>query len=256
MNSKWEVLPSENRKKSEEKNQALEELNRYFNDSAHLKGKDGQTYIYTDKYPLLSGYARYVSELGLTARDLKKSILDIGAGRAEFAKFVRDSGINDNVVNLDLSKAAASHSSEKEQYVLARAEKMPFRNESFELVISNASMPGNGIAILSEEEGEDRVRLEEMWRVLKPGGEIRCAHVPLDESGPREYVSNMLKQALGNFKEKYNAEVEVISPRQAWENDFAKEEGFGETSLLIIRKPRVNQKLKFLGKTPLSRQRG
>ncbi|WP_170950234.1 class I SAM-dependent methyltransferase [Mesorhizobium sp. WSM3864] len=99
----------------------------------------------------------------------------------------------DNVVNLEIVPYATTD-------VLAILEKMPFKDNSFDFVISNAVL---------EHVRDPFSAAREMTRVLKPGGEM-FVHVPFLQPyhGYPHHYYNMTKDGVRNlFKE----DVEVIS---------------------------------------------
>ncbi|PBC02075.1 class I SAM-dependent methyltransferase [Mesorhizobium sp. WSM3860] len=99
----------------------------------------------------------------------------------------------ENVVNLEIVPYATTD-------VLAVVEKIPFRDNSFDYVISNAVL---------EHVRDPFSAAREMTRVLKPGGEM-FVHVPFLQPyhGYPHHYYNMTKDGLRNlFKE----DVEVIS---------------------------------------------
>lgn len=120
--------------------------------------------------------ANYIlGRLGLSWEELKgKRMLDIGAGTAEFGATAREKGIN--VVSLDRfardSKGTTPY--QKEGYVVGSADHLPFADESFDIVVSHASVP------LFATDREEALRfINEIKRVLKHGGECRFGPVGL-----------------------------------------------------------------------------
>ena len=114
--------------------------------------------------------ARYFSDLGLEWKNLEgKKILEIGAGLATFAKEAQRRGIE--VVSLEKEPelwTSEGPPPQDVQYVKGDAEKLPFADESFDMIISIAAPP-----IISKTKEEIRAVIGEARRVLKSGGEFR-----------------------------------------------------------------------------------
>lgn len=131
----------------------------------------------------------YVDELGLDWKELKgKKILDIGAGSGGFAKVAKTRGID--VVSVDkdphdyLLRYAGKRPVEKKiPYIQADAYSMPFVDNSFDIVVSRASVHW---MVCTKSELASLIR--EVTRVLKPGGEFRFT------VGPMENLENFGKQ--------------------------------------------------------------
>ena len=115
-----------------------------------------------------------LGRLGFSWEDLRgKKILDIGAGSAEFGAAARKKGIE--VVSLDRKliddEGVAPY--QKEGYVQGSGDHLPFADESFDIVVSHASIP-----LHAAFDRKDVSRfIEEIRRVLKKGGECRFGPV-------------------------------------------------------------------------------
>ncbi|MEK7134714.1 MAG: class I SAM-dependent methyltransferase [Patescibacteria group bacterium] len=126
------------------------------------------------------------SELELSNEDIKeKLILDLGIGGAGFAEGIKKhQELSFRVVSLDpnynlktlteengdlMKDAIKEIKEQKLEAVAGLSESLPFKDEAFDLVISNHAVPWH-IA----EDTEKVVRsIVEIIRVLKPGGEAR-----------------------------------------------------------------------------------
>lgn len=112
-------------------------------------------------------FQNYIKNLELTSEDFNKKILDIGAGNGEFAKWAKDHNISSEIYSLDLREKPEK----TENFVNASAEELPFKDNSFDLTISNCAIPN----VVDVEKIEET--LLESIRVTKPGGEIRLSRV-------------------------------------------------------------------------------
>lgn len=165
--------------------------------------KDGLT---TDE----ETFRHYFEDLRLTPEDFKKRILDVGAGGAEFAKWAKEHGIANEIYSLDQREEEIT---ERGKSVAALAEKIPFRDGSFDLVVSIFAIPN----IYLDEEGTDIIRekvkdsLNEMIRVLRPGGEIRLAGVLMGEKYKSRWIlSQSVNETLSDLEKRDNIQIERI----------------------------------------------
>ena len=120
-------------------------------------------------------FESYVRDLHLTPEDLGKKILDVGSEFAQFAKYAKENGINDRIFSFD----GRDVFEEREKSVQGGMEVgLPFKNESFDLIVSHAAFPYFHLyypdAILGR---ELRNNLNELLRVVSVGGEIRFGPV-------------------------------------------------------------------------------
>ena len=115
---------------------------------------------------------RYVLDPLMVSRALARSprnALDIGCGEGRFCRTLESHGID--VVGLDPTPAliAAARARDKNGFYLqASAERLPFRDGAFDLVVSYLSL----IDI-----PDIRPAIAEMARVLKPGGALLIANL-------------------------------------------------------------------------------
>jgi len=145
-------------------------------------------------------FQEYVNDLKLTTEDLKKKILDVGSGEGQFAKYLRELKINQEVYGLERSRKELSSS---EKSVEGEATKLPFKNESFEMVISHESMPT--LLYLSEDTKKAvKESISEMLRVLKKQGEIRLGPVAMWNKAEAENAS-ALKETIEAFEQELDS---------------------------------------------------
>ncbi len=130
-----------------------------------------------------------LGRLGFSWEELKgKRILDIGAGSAEFGAAARKKGID--MVSIDLSPFYERKPYQKEGYVQGSGYHLPFADESFDIVVSHASVP------LDADDREHVIRsIEEMRRVLKRGGE--CRFGPVGMGGALFPMGDLEQRASG-----------------------------------------------------------
>ncbi len=115
-----------------------------------------------------------LGDLDLNLNDLQgKTVLDIGAGQAEIAQVANKKGARVYSLEHDLDslKKENNFSTKDANYVQAQAEKMPFKGESFDLLISHGGPP-----LINESKKEIEEIIKEGERVLKPNGEWRLGN--------------------------------------------------------------------------------
>lgn len=122
-------------------------------------------------------FPKYLEWLNLPPDDLRdKKILDVGSGVGRFAAEAKEFGIED-VVSLDPGLKLEKNRKKAKKIgagtaMAARADALPFRDESFDLILNNFSVP-----MWSEAPSEMEETFREELRTLRPGGEIRLAPV-------------------------------------------------------------------------------
>jgi ubiquinone/menaquinone biosynthesis C-methylase UbiE len=178
----------------------------------------------------------YVKDLDLKPEDFKKSILDVGAGEAHFAKWAKDNNISSKIYSLD----PFENMSLKEKSLVGDVEAIPMPNESFDLVVSNAAIPN---IYLGERDVREKIKKSffEMVRVLKDNGEIRLSRVLMGYRYESQMVlTDSIKEALKDLKEKYGIEITKIHTP---ENDTYEYDGnhnkkglLAESFLIILKK--------------------
>lgn len=180
----------------------------------------------------------YVEDLRLTPEDFKKRILDIGAGSAQFAKWAKEHGVSSNIYSLEPYQDIL----EKEKSIRGFAEKLPFADKSFDLIISNSAIPNIYLTEGSADAVNKKVHdsFYEMLRTLKDEGEIRLARVLMG----KEFESQkILSQALENTikdLEKEGLKVEKIKTPEyntyQYDQNHNPLKILAEAFLIIIRK--------------------
>lgn len=187
--------------------------------------KSGQTFAeYAENYEKET-FENYLSQLGLIEIDLKdKKILDVGAARCFFASHALKHGISDQIYSVEPGHDSYADREAKKliwsgqikneiegKTVHALAQALPFKDGSFNLLVSNAAMPGRDKEFaggLSMEEDIEK-SYDELVRVLKEGGEVRL--VPFDPDEDDEHFGSWAKatkKKLQNLMQK--GEVSVV----------------------------------------------
>ncbi|MBI2676936.1 MAG: methyltransferase domain-containing protein [Candidatus Yanofskybacteria bacterium] len=217
-----------------------------------IKGEEKKDLTWEERIPLRKDYAErfnlseeeaealdyYLFYLGLDVNDLVgKKVLDVGSGHGNFKKALQKIvEIKDGeFVNFDVNIFAAElGETEQELDVSGAAETLPFKDESFDFVLANFSVPvmqftGQELELIPK-------TLREMVRVVRGGGVIKIFPVGGEIStGSISYdnaYSQLLSIVMTELKkislEKLLAEIKITK--------FSKEEGLYEVALQITKK--------------------
>jgi ubiquinone/menaquinone biosynthesis C-methylase UbiE len=171
---------------------AFESLNLGKKKDTHVLNPDQLSILeqLIEEKPEVGAFFSYCRDLELSPQDLNKSILDVGAGDSGFMRGAEHFGLGKNVVSLDKYDESVEYltDDQKRRFVVAEAEMMPFSDDTFELVVSRAAMPQSGTYDLEDEHEMQSIiakQLAEMWRVLKPGGWLKCSNVEFEGKNKR-----------------------------------------------------------------------
>ena len=151
--------------------------------------RDGDEPVYysretSDQEGRERGLEDYESYLGLKREDLDgKDVLDLGSGETEkFSRELKEAGINANVIPLNPDASMERFRKKLEatpgyqgKTVAALAQKMPFKDESFDEILGLYSVTVH--AAPAENMQVAKQWMSEIIRLLKPGGEARLAPV-------------------------------------------------------------------------------
>src|SRR3989338_411216 len=156
--------------------------------------EEKEEYLQTDE----EVFQRYFYELDLKPEDFEGKILDVGSGSWQFAKYAKEHGVSSEIYSLDYN----AQFQEKTNAVQGLAQKMPFKDEQFNLVVSYASVPrifANNIEYPDMIEENIRQGLSEMLRVVRKGEEVRFGPIVNGEGEElertfREILNEVLKE--------------------------------------------------------------
>lgn len=161
-----------------------------------------------------------------------KKILDLGAGQGgTFEADLKRRGIDTNVISLSLHFADIKYTQlppnlqgEKTTKVVGEALQLPFKDNSFDLVVSVLAVPFYLNSLI-----EFKKLLEEIRRVLKEGGEARLW--PLSKAEGPDRVS-WPKTELERIINDTGLKAEVKNP----EAGFGKDGILGADAILVLYK--------------------
>lgn len=155
-----------------------------------------------------SSALEYLTNLGLEAEDLRgKTILDLGIGQTNrFTREIEKAGIKCTIfglspdMNLDgyREKMRAANPGTTPRVAAGIAQEMPFKSETFDLILNMYSLSFYNLSHTKMKDVEAYVA--EMYRVLRPGGEVRMG--PIYDFGDDQY------QILSDVARKNNMHVE------------------------------------------------
>jgi len=169
-------------------------------------------------------YEHYLESLNISEDSLKnKRILDLGADKCFFASYCAKNGINNEIYSVEGGDESYMEKEVKKiiwseqirsavdgKKVKALAQRLPFENESFELILNNSAMPGHDkeyFGNLTMEEDADKA-YDEIVRTLTLGGEARLQ--PFDANEDDEYFgawAKVTKKKLAELSERENVRV-------------------------------------------------
>jgi len=164
----------------------------------------------------IENHARLIlKDLGLRIEDLRgKKVLDLGAGKAELAQWAKKQGMN--IINLDNFTGYKRDVPENLSYIEGEADKLPFPDESLDLILSHGSPPG------ITQDREEVVRIVKgAERALRKDGEFRFGpgylHPAIFEEGelftPDEENTFSTEERMQRIREKSLEFLKSINPK-------------------------------------------
>ncbi len=199
-----------------------------------------------EEHPEVADFLEYCRDLQLAPQVFEGKVLDVGSEYSGFMRGADYLGFGENIISLDLSPGGLSKltDDQKSRLVVAKAEQMPFPDGSFKIVVSRAAMPqGYTDTIKDKKAIQDIItaRMEEMWRVLEPGGWLKFSNVEFEGTNEREPVSLAMESSLKDFEERHGVKSKRslmwIEEYVVERSEEAKRIGFGRLYLVQIRKP-------------------
>ena len=158
-----------------------------------------------------------LNNLGITPEMINGSVLDIGAGDAEFAKdFFNKDGVSITSIDDNVSDE------NKERVDKIDARNLPYNNDTYDMVISHASVPNVFMGMyssespeLSKESIENSVSssLHEIIRVLKPGKTAYLAPISIAENyEPQRVIKEVILKVIDDLKDEgINVKLEFLN---------------------------------------------
>ncbi|MDQ5954381.1 MAG: hypothetical protein QG583_309 [Patescibacteria group bacterium] len=181
-------------------------------------------------------FKEYVEDLQLKPEDFQKTILDVGAGDASFAKWAKDHEVSSDIYSLEPSDEIP----EGDKNLKGNAEQIPLSDESIDLVVSVAALPN---IYLGEKDPEKKVSqsFSEMLRVLKSKGEIRLTRVLMGTKyESQRKLTTAVEKSLKELQEKYNIKVKKIRTPENDTYEYDKKNNkkriLAESFLIILQK--------------------
>lgn len=159
-----------------------------------------------ENFDLSKDVLEQLDNLGITPEMVKGNVLDVGARDAEFA---RDFSNKEDVNITSIDTIITDENRDKVDRADVRI--LPYDNDSYDMVISHASIPNMFINMYSSEfsrisresiEGSVRLALHEIIRVLKPGKTAYLAPISIAENYESQKVmKEIIFKAIDNLKE-------------------------------------------------------
>ena len=152
---------------------------------------------------------RYVLDPIMLPRALAlspRNVLDVGCGEGRFCRMLKQHGVNATGIDPTPKLIAAARARDAEgAYLEAPAEKLPFRDASFDLVVSYLTL----IDI-----PDFQAALHEMARTLKPGGALLIANLSafntacIDTGWVKDASGKYLHCPVDNYLDERSAWIE------------------------------------------------
>ncbi|MEN9921630.1 MAG: ubiE/COQ5 methyltransferase family [Candidatus Parcubacteria bacterium] len=139
----------------------------------------------------------YMKDLPLTPEDLRNPLLDVGTGKGDFIKYLREVLGNKSAIGVE--RSASKIDENYEGLIVADGMDLPFDDESFDTVTSHNYLP-----MFVSDPIKMQTAIEEQLRVVKEGGKIMGdIHTPESVTA----CDAELRQNLGSDYTKRDEEI-------------------------------------------------
>lgn len=150
------------------------------------------------------GYATamQVVEILMPYLGANKKMLDVGCGTGLIGSELERCGHKGNLFGVDIAEERLREASRKRIYsggVQTSAYALPFRSGSFDVVVSNGMVGLAGIK-----------SVQEMFRVLKPGGQLACVVVEIKGA---QWSRARFRKVCGYFRQLSKAKARILLRR-------------------------------------------
>ena len=179
-------------------------------------------------------FSSYMEKLSLNEEDLHKPLLDVATGDGSFVKYLRNKLGNNHAFGID--KGSIKLYNESDGLVYADGFKMPFADNSFEVVISKDFVP-----MFAHSINESAAIFDELIRVTKSGGKIisniSTPETIMEESSEEIYKEDSRFQEF--FKGRYMGAIKLMEFMKGLEKvGFTVEyKRSGEDVAVVLKKP-------------------
>lgn len=156
-----------------------------------------QENIPTNTEVLERSFKYYLKDLPLTEEELQKPLLDVGTGRGEFVKYLREIIGNREAVGVDYQSSKIDRT--YKGLIVADGMNLPFKEKSFDTVTAHNYLPmfvSNPIKM--------QAAIEELLRVVKKGGRVMGdIHTP-------ESIISVNDELRKNMGENYTERDQIL----------------------------------------------
>lgn len=183
----------------------------------------------------------YLKDLPITPEELQKSLLDVGTGKGDFIKYLREVLGNKSAIGVE--RNAFKIDENYEGLVVADGLQLPFDDESFDTVVSHDYLP----MFVSDPE-KMQIAIEEQLRVVKEEGKIMGnIHTPDSVVATGDEIRKNLgadysERDEENFKKQYEGAQKLIHYLNSFDPREYKVEFVKKTDKTVV----VITKLKIL----------
>lgn len=179
-------------------------------------------------------FQSYMNYFPLTEEDLKKPLLDVGAGNNRFIQYVREKFGNEQAYGIEVQQRKIISQNKDGSAVAGSGLELPFKDGSFEVVIAKNYLP-----MFVDDEIKMERSIGELLRVSKSGAKIMGdISIPEKELGARDLEENEKTKAWLNSR--YEGSKKFVKFLET-----LKEEGF---SVIFKETPSPHKKIMIIQK--------